>query len=403
MASVTKRGKKWSVRYRTTDETGATVNHRVSFNTKEEAWENARALEQASASGVNVHGEKMTCGTLMEKWFIEHCSSLGASTQSRYSYGIDRLAETFVYDLPVKKLSPSVHTRLLDDLRKGDQSHSPVKLITAKTLTDPLRYSVSWACRNGLILRNPLSNAKIPKIPKREQRILSEKDINDIVMEASRHFKIPILLAAYGGLRRGECAGLKWEDVDFNRGVLTIKRTMIKLKTGQEILKDSPKNDASRRTVTLPKFVMKELSAIPKKGDFVCSSIYGEQYKLLTYASYLSQIIKAINQRRIENNQQPMPKATFHDLRHTHAAMLIKMNIQPKIISERLGHTSIAITMDIYGYLMEGLQAGVADALDAEFQKQEAGNKSGNTGLKVGTKTVVFCRQLKKCKEQKSQ
>lgn len=379
MASVTKRGNKWSVRYRTTDETGNTVHHRVSFKTKEEAWENARLLEQASDYGIDVHGDKMTCGQMMEKWFAEHCSLLGFSTQSRYSEGIDRLSETFVYNIPIKKLSKAIHSRLLDNIQKGDETHSPVKLITAKTFTDPLRYSLSWAYKNGLILRNPLENAQIPKIPKRDQRILSEKDIDEIIKEANPNFRIPILLAVYGGLRRGECSGLKWEDIDFDRRVLTIKRSMIKLKTGQEILKDSPKNDSSRRTITIPQFVLNELSSIKKRGEFVCSNRYGKQYKLLTYSAYLSQIIKSINTRRLDNNQQPMPKATFHDLRHTHAAMLIKMNVQPKIISERLGHTSISITMDIYGYLMEGLQAGVAEALEAEFQKRTTGHKSGNT------------------------
>lgn len=92
----------------------------------------------------------------------------------------------------------------------------------------------------------------------------------------------------------------------------------------------------------------------------------------------------------------PIPKATFHDLRHTHAAMLIKMGVQPKVISERLGHTSISITMDVYGYLMEGLQSGVADALDKEFQEQTAGHKNGHTSPELGTKTVGKCSSLKK-------
>lgn len=62
-----------------------------------------------------------------------------------------------------------------------------------------------------------------------------------------------------------------------------------------------------------------------------------------------------------------MQKPTFHDLRHTHAAMLIAMGIQPKVISERLGHSSIKITMDVYGYLMPGLQEQVADALNDKW------------------------------------
>lgn len=381
MASVTKRGNKWSVRYRTTDEHGVTVNHRVSFNTKEEAWENARALEAASNSGVNVHGDKMTCGELMERWFNEHCIYLDPNTQARYSQGIDRLSEMPVYEMKVKKLSPSVHASIIDSLMKGDATHKPLAAISAKSLTDPLRFSTSWAAKNGLLLRNPLQNAKLPKTGKREQRIINDEDIKDILDESSRFFRVPLMLAIYGGLRRGECAGLRWSDVDFKRNTLTINHTIIKMRNGIVHEKDSPKNEYSRRTITMPKFVMTELAAIPKKSQYVCVSIKGEPYALLTYPSYLNEIIERVNKKRTETNQRPIPNASFHDLRHTHAAMLIKMGIQPKVISERLGHTSIGITMDVYGYLMEGLQSGVADALDKEFQKQTGGCKSGNTNL----------------------
>ena len=73
-----------------------------------------------------------------------------------------------------------------------------------------------------------------------------------------------------------------------------------------------------------------------------------------------------------------MPLATYHDLRHTHAAMLIRMGVQPKVIQERLGHASIKMTMDLYGYLMPGLQESVADALDSDFQMAAGGRKSGH-------------------------
>lgn len=390
MASVTKRGSKWSLRYRTTDERGVTTHHRISFNTKEEAWENARTLEAASEAGINVHGANMTCGELMEKWYAEHVVYLEANTQSRYSEGIDRLAQTFIYDTKIKKLSQSVHNALMDDLIKGDEEHRPLKPISAKSLTDPLRYSMSWACEQGIIVRNPLAKVKLPKIPKREQRILSEKDIREILSEASDRFKIPLMLALYGGLRRGECSGLRWSDIDFSRGVLTIVRSVVKLKDGQEVLKETPKTSASRRTVTLPRFVMKALEAAPKTSQYVCLSKMGKPYKLTRYSAYTDEIINRINERRAQRKEAPIPKATFHDMRHTHAAMLIKMGIQPKVISERMGHTSISITMDVYGYLMEGLQAGVADALDLQFQAQTTGHQSGNTAPELGTKTVGF-------------
>ena len=92
MASVTKRGKKWSLRYRVTDERGVVTHHRVSFDTKEEAWENARRLESASEAGVNVHGDQMTCGQLMENGMP---STLSLS-RSAPKNGIQRVLTCFL-------------------------------------------------------------------------------------------------------------------------------------------------------------------------------------------------------------------------------------------------------------------------------------------------------------------
>ncbi len=80
-------------------------------------------------------------------------------------------------------------------------------------------------------------------------------------------------------------------------------------------------------------------------------------------------MIQKINQQRLSENMLPIPCATFHDLRHSHAAMLIRLGFQPKIIAERLGHSSIKMTMDTYGYLMPGMQDLVADALNKEYEK----------------------------------
>ncbi|MEA5146034.1 MAG: site-specific integrase, partial [Candidatus Limiplasma sp.] len=227
---------------------------------------------------------------------------------------------------------------------------------------------------------NPIHRARMPKAPKRQQKILNDNDIDDIVSASvGSAFRYPLLLALYGGLRREEAAALRWCNVDFKRRTITITDARTRTTQGTEVQKDT-KNNGSMRTINMPRFVMDELHVLPKTSDYVCVSSSGTRYRVDSFPQATRRLIQAINAKRIGTNVAPMPQATYHDLRHTHAAMLIRMGVQPKIIQERLGHASIKITMDTYGYLMSGLQEGVADALDADFLSRESGRKSGRTG-----------------------
>ena len=109
----------------------------------------------------------------------------------------------------------------------------------------------------------------------------------------------------------------------------------------------------------------------------VCVSSTGDPYSLKSYSHPVLRLIREINAQREKQNLPRIPEASFHDLRHTHAAMLIRRGVQPKIISERLGHASIKITMDLYGYLMPGLQDVVADIFDQEHPVDENSTMCG--------------------------
>lgn len=386
MASVSKRGKKYCVRYRYEDETGQIREKRVSgFDRKEDAWAAAKELERKSSAGIDVNGDASTCAELMERWFADRCPGLAATTRAKYSRGIDRLSETFVADLPVRKLITQRFGLLLDKLREN------VSIRTAVDYTEPLRLSLSWSVSEKLIPFNPLANVRLPKIPKRAQKILSDADVSDLVAAATSpsrrccEYRVPLMLALYGGLRREECAGLVWEMVDFDRNRITIREVVTMTPDGKEHRKD-PKTDLSSRTISMPAFVMAELRAEYQKflsrsnahtlqhnpGHRVCVSSVGDPYSLKSYSHPVLRLIREINAQREKNNAPRMPEASFHDLRHTHAAMLIRRGVQPKIISERLGHASIKITMDLYGYLMPGLQDIVADLFDAEHPLPES-------------------------------
>ena len=386
MASVEKRGGSYSVRYRYEDDFGKTKFKRVSgFRTKEEAWAAARDLEAKSSAGIDVHGDGVTCAELMERWFADGYAGWEPTTRAKYSGAIDQLSATFVSDLTVRKMTTQRFSLLIDELTKR------VSIRTAVDYTEPLRLALSWALYAGLIPLNPLAGVRLPKIPKRQQKILTDDDVAELIAAADsparrcREYRVPLLLALYGGLRREECAGLSWEMVDFQRNRLTIREVVTMTPDGKEHKKD-PKTTLSSRTISMPAFVMLELEKEYNKflsrsnahtlkhnpAHRVCVSSTGEPYSLKSYSHPVLRLIREINAAREKENRPRMPEASFHDLRHTHAAMLIRRGVQPKIISERLGHASIKITMDLYGYLMPGLQDIVADIFDDEHPVPDA-------------------------------
>ena len=344
----------------------------------------------------------------MERWFTEHCMpNLSKTTLSKYSEAIERLKSTGVYELPIKRVTQQTLTAAILAMQGGSYSGQPIAKNSAIRHTEPLRFALSWAEKQRLIQYNPLHNAHLPPMQKRKHRILSMEDIDIITARINGHaFKIPILLALYGGLRREEVAALKWGSVDLQKNSVTITEAHTRGSNGQRIIKDDTKTPHSNRTVSLPKFVMAELAAVKKTGIYVCVNRSGNPLELSGYPQAIRRIIAQINTEREGTNISPMPQATFHDLRHTHAAMLIKMGIQPKVIQERMGHASIKITMDTYGYLMPGLQESVAARLDEEFENrssypaettefhaQTSGHKSGHTHPQkpsnMGTNKVI--------------
>ena len=384
MATVSKRGNLYSLRYYYETETGEIKQKRVSgFKSEADAWAASKELEAKSEAGIEVNGGNITCAELMEQWFAARKRKWAPTTLAKYSAGIDKLSKTFIADIKVKKINPKLYNKLMDDLMEK------VEARTAITDTEPLRRAFTWAWQEKMIPFNPLINLVQPTIKQSEKIILSEEDVQELVDTISskpnrNDFKVPLLLALYGGLRREECAGLRWEDVDFKKNSITISGVIVMTPDGKEHEKD-PKTKLSRRTISMPNWIMDILKVRHEtflkmsNSDMsrlnpdhrVCVTSTGVPYSCKSYAHAIIRLIREINEKREKKHLPRMPQASFHDLRHTHAAMCIRLGIQPKVIQERLGHASIKITMDLYGYLMPGMQESVADAFNKEYQDRQ--------------------------------
>ena len=382
MAWVGKRGTKWFVRYRVTDSVGNEVMKRVSgFASEAEAWEQARALEQASNSGIDVNGDRKPIGYWVERWFSEHVvHATEQTTTARYNLAVDVLSTLPIWQEPVRNLSAQRYTQLLRFLleRKPGKRIAPA---TATSYADPIRLALSWATKAGHLPRNPIVGYTSLTIPRTTHRILSDQDIQDLTTASKeKGIRIALLLGLYCGLRLEEVAGLTWDAVDLPQRAIRIIEVRTKTIAGVEVIK-GPKTDRSMRTVTLPDLLLKEFKSAKRVHRRVCVTPEGQPYTLAAMRRAVTRLAQGINAERAKDGKvAPMPLINFRDLRHTHAAFLIRLGVHPKVISERLGHTSIKVTMDTYGYLMTGMQYTAVDAIDKHMNSGASGRKSGRKG-----------------------
>lgn len=367
MATIEKRGRSWCVRYRQYDEYGkAKFIRKSGFATKSDAMAAVRDLERASRQGVDVNPGQLTVGVMLENHFLDASRRQQATTLASRSNALDQLKKRPIYDMQIKKLRPETLSILADDMIRGTPGLPAISTTTARGYTSIVVAALRWGVKKGILQYNPCEGADLPPKARPKQVILSMEDVAEVctVCAEYRPYFLPMIyLAAYGGLRREECAGLLWSAFDPARGSVQIT-TVTASASGRRVKKE-PKSASSRRTVILPKFVADYLRQLPHKSDYICAGDRSDSMHPNRYSAAIHKIQDEVNRRREAEGREPLPSFRFHDLRHTHAAMCIAAGVHPKVISERLGHSSVSITMDVYGYLMPGAQEAVAATLDA--------------------------------------
>ena len=181
---------------------------------------------------------------------------------------------------------------------------------------------------------------------------------------------IPSLLAVTTGLRRGEILALRWRDVDFDRGTLAVTQSLEETKDGLRF--KQPKTKRSRRVVTLPSITIDalrrhrieqaqlrlQLGLGRDDNGLVCSRYDGQPRSPRAFTKEFTRLVAKLD----------IPRTTFHGLRHSHATQLLRAGIHPKIAQERLGHSTIATTMDLYSHVTDTMQEDAAAQIDAGLQ-----------------------------------
>ena len=236
-----------------------------------------------------------------------------------------------------------------------------------------LHKALSQAVSDGLVARNA-AQVKAPRPARPEIRPLSPdqaKKLVDAAHEAGDRYAVLYVLALHTGLREGELLGLRWDDLDLDAGgatpTLRVRRTLSETRTGHKF---EPPKSGKGRSIKLSRKAVEalrshrarqagekklRLGSLWQEGGLVFPTTTGTT---TSGTNMLGRYFKPLLKRA------DLPAIRLHDLRHTCATILLMAGKHPKYVQEMLGHASIAITLDTYSHVIEGMDGGLADAMD---------------------------------------
>jgi integrase len=304
------------------------------------------------ASGYTLDTENITVGGYLDRWLNDSDrGSVRTSTYERHEQIIRLHLKPALGRVKLSKLTPAHLQGLYRD--KPDSGLSPASVQKVHAV---LHKALAQALRWGMVPRNPADAVKAPRPTPEEMRPLSPDEAHKL-MDAAHGDKLEALyiLAVQTGMRQGELLALKWEDVDLNRGVVHVKRTLVRSRG--RIALGEPKTKKSRRPVNLTNVAVEalkthlgqQLEEIQRLGD-----LYRDDG--LVFTSGVGTLVNPSNLRRRSFepllHRAGLPQIRFHDLRHTCATLLLSRNANPKLVQELLGHATVAITLDIYSLVI---------------------------------------------------
>lgn len=239
-------------------------------------------------------------------------------------------------NLPICDLEPKHIVAYYDSLLKRGLSSTTVRRHHAN-----LHKALGRAVIDGLLLDNPASRVTPPKVTPYTATYYNKTECQQLIVAVKgSDIELPVSLSLLLGLRRSEVLGLKWEAIDFDCHTVHISHTVNEI-TGGIVARDVTKRKSSHRTPPLSPTVERLLLLYRKETGYVCLNAHNELLKPSRLTSKFKALLRANNLREIR----------FHDLRHTCAALLIAARMPLIDVSRWLGHSSIAITADLYGHL----------------------------------------------------
>jgi len=345
------------------------------FRTKSEAQDALNAALADHQHGDRIEPTKLTVREYLEaEWLPLQKASRKPSTYTGYEHIASKRIIPTLGDLRLSELTAGDVARLYSTLRTSGRLTKKGGALGERSIRHThavLHSALEHAVDAGMLGRNParrLPKAARPNPRNVEMRTWSAEELRTFLASFDgeeraerRRLRAPFLVAALTGLRRSELCGLKWEDVDLERCVLSVRRGLTT--AGYQVHEGAPKSGRARTVAldaetvaVLRRWRADQLQERLAAGEAWSDSCY--MFTIETGEPWHPQLLADAFQRRVDS--VGVAPIRFHDLRHTHATLMLAAGVHPKVVQERLGHSSISITLDLYSHVAPGMQEDAA-------------------------------------------
>jgi len=341
---------------------------------RKEAVKELYRLLRTVDKGAHVESTKLTIDEFLKQWIETVRSQVSPKTHERYSEIVNNYLIPVFGNCPMLKLTPPIIQKSYNEWEtagRRDKKDGGLAPRTRLHFHRIFRSALKHAVELQLIIRNPADFVRPPRPKKTTIATLTvEQSASLLNGIQNKPIYWPVLLALTTGMRRGEILALRWKNVDFKEKTIRVVESLEQTKQG--IRFKAPKTERTR-AVILPDYAIEKLTSLKKKQadelaelkivqsqeTLVCCRFDGRP---LWPTSVTHEFVKAI--RKLSS----LPRIRFHDLRHSHATQLLTAGIHPKIAQERLGHSTITTTLDLYSHVTTTMQDDAASKLDSALR-----------------------------------
>ena len=369
---------RWEGQFSYTDpETGEKKRKKVTGTTQKEVAAKGKAFLDALKEGMLPNAGKITVWEWVERWLEDYAKvSVRIKTYEKYEQCMKGYIKNTIGHVQMQQLTaPDVQRVFNTMLKTGGRSGKGVSACTVRNTRQVFSMALNKAVQVGIVFRNVVRGTEPPRMAKEEIQPLDVVQVKKLLKVAGdgeyiyygvkqrqkpsddTKYLLPmaemVLRVALGtGMRQGEVFGLKWSDIDFKKNTINVQRSLVSSRTKGMIFQE-PKTKTSIRKIAIQKKLSKALEKYKKEQEWFATFL-GDKFDNkdgLVFTNSFGCPVDAHNFtnryfKRMLKQAGVADNFTFHDLRHTHATLLLKKGVNIKVISERLGHSKIQLTLD---------------------------------------------------------
>lgn len=390
---------RWEGQFTYTDpKTGKTKRKLLTGKGQTEVSKKGKAFLISLEDGLLPDSNKLTLWTWLDRWLTDYIKpNVRVKSFEKYESCLKSYIKPALGEVIITKLkSPDVQRVFNNMLITGGKAKTGLSTSTVRATRRYLSMALAKGVQVGIIAKNIVKDTDQPRLVKEEIRPLTEEQAT-ILLQTAREGEyfywgvkqrrkssagneyhkamayMVVSLSLSTGMRLGEVFGLKWKDIDFANNTLNVQRALVSSNTKGMIFED-PKTKGSKRRIPVTVNVKEALERYQKEqewfADFLGDKFDNEENLLFTNlwgkpvdtSNFTSRYFKKmLMQAELDR------EFSFHDLRHTHATLLLRQGINIKVISERLGHSTVTMTLDTYSHLMPDMQETAVKALEGMF------------------------------------